>query len=126
AIDVRTNKLVWQQQWPDQCFSGVAVTAGGLAFVGRNDGRLTALDTRNGKRLWEFQTGAGMNSPVSVFEHNGRQFVAAYSAGNMLQGTARGDSLWLFALDGSLGPAEPSRTATPFQAAAGEVNLENG
>ena len=126
ALDVRTNKLVWQQQWPDQCFSGVAVTAGGLVFVGRNDGRLTALDTSNGKRLWEFQTGAGMNSPVSVFQHNGRQYVVAYSAGNMLQGTARGDSLWLFALDGPLGPAEPARSATPFQAAAGEANLDNG
>jgi len=126
ALDLRTNKLVWQQQWPDQCFSGVAVTAGGLVFVGRNDGRLTALDTSNGKRLWEFQTGAGMNSPVSVFQHNGRQYVVAYSAGNMLQGTARGDSLWLFALDGPLGPAEPARSATPFQAAAGEANLDNG
>ena len=127
ALDVRTNKLVWQQQWPDQCFSGVAVTAGGLAFVGRNDGRLTALDTSNGKRLWEFQTGAGMNSPVSVFQHNGRQYVVAYSAGNMLQGTARGDSLWLFALDGPLGPAEVSRSATSsLQMAAGEPNLDNG
>jgi alcohol dehydrogenase (cytochrome c) len=127
ALDVRTNKLVWQQQWADQCFSGVAVTAGGLAFVGRNDGRLTALDTSNGKRLWEFQTGAGMNSPVSVFQHNGREYVVAYSAGNMLQGTARGDNLWLFALDGPLGPAEVSRTAAPtLQMAAGEPNLENG
>jgi alcohol dehydrogenase (cytochrome c) len=127
ALDVRTNTLVWQQQWADQCFSGVAVTAGGLAFVGRNDGRLTALDTSNGKRLWEFQTGAGMNSPVSVFQHNGREYVVAYSAGNMLQGTARGDNLWLFALDGPLGPAEISRTAAPSQPmAAGEPNLDNG
>jgi quinohemoprotein ethanol dehydrogenase len=118
---------VWQQQWADQCFSGVAVTAGGLAFVGRNDGRLTALDTSNGKRLWEFQTGAGMNSPVSVFRHNGRQYMVAYSAGNMLQGTARGDSLWLFALDGTLEPAVASGTAMQFtQGAAGQPNLDNG
>ncbi len=55
-------------------------------FVGRNDGRLTALDSRNGKQLWEFQTGAGMNAPVSVFEHNGKQYVVAYSAGNVLRG----------------------------------------
>jgi alcohol dehydrogenase (cytochrome c) len=130
AMDLRTNKLVWQQQWGDQCFSGVAVTAGGLAFVGRNDGRLTALDTRDGKRLWEFQTGAGMNSPVSVFQHNGRQYVVAYSAGNMLQGTARGDSLWLFGLDGTLEPsvsAVASGAATLVtQAAAGQPNLDNG
>jgi hypothetical protein len=127
AVDLRTNTLVWQQQWPDQCFSGVAVTAGGLAFVGRNDGRLTALDTSNGKRLWEFQTGAGMNSPVSVFQHNGRQYVVAYSAGNMLQGTARGDSLWLFGLDGKVEPAVTSGTAMQFtQGAAGQPNIDNG
>ena len=127
AVDLHTNKLVWQQQWPDQCFSGVAVTAGGLAFVGRNDGRLTALDTSTGRRLWEFQTGAGMNSPVSVFQHNGRQYVAAYSAGNMLQGTARGDSLWLFGLDGTLEPAAASgapMALTP--GAAGQPNLDSG
>ena len=127
AIDLRTNTLVWQQHWPDQCFSGVAVTAGGLAFVGRNDGRLTALDTSNGRRLWEFQTGAGMNSPVSVFQHNGRQYVVAYSAGNMLQGTARGDSLWLFGLDGTLASVVASGGAGQFtQGAAGEANLDNG
>ena len=127
AVDLHTNKLVWQQQWADPCFSGVAVTAGGLAFVGRNDGRLTALDASSGKRLWEFQTGAGMNAPVSVFQHNGRQYVVAYSAGNMLQGTARGDSLWLFGLDGTLEPAVSSSLAMQFtQGAAGEPNVANG
>lgn len=126
AVDMRTNKLVWQQQWPDQCFSGVAVTAGGLAFVGRNDGRLTALDTSDGKRLWEFQTGAGMNSPVSVFQYKGRQYVVAYSAGNMLQGTTRGDSLWLFSLDGKLEPAASGAARQVTQGAAGAPNLDNG
>jgi quinohemoprotein ethanol dehydrogenase len=127
AVDLRTNLLVWQQQWADQCFSGVSVTAGGLVFVGRNDGRLTALDTSTGKRLWEFQTGAGMNAPVSVFQYNGRQYVVAYSAGNMLQGTARGDNLWLFGLDGTLDPVTASGSAMQFtQGAAGEPNLTNG
>ncbi len=44
ALDVRTNKLAWRQQWREICYSGSVVTAGGLLFVGRNDGRLTALD----------------------------------------------------------------------------------
>ena len=39
-----TNKLAWRQQWREICYSGSIVTAGGLLFVGRNDGRLTALD----------------------------------------------------------------------------------
>jgi quinohemoprotein ethanol dehydrogenase len=99
---MHTNKLVWQQQWSDECYSGSTTTAGGLTFVGRNDGRLTALDSSNGAKLWEFQTGAGMNAPVSVFEHDSKQYVVAYSAGNLFAASPKGDSVWLFALDGTL------------------------
>ncbi|MFO7288134.1 MAG: PQQ-binding-like beta-propeller repeat protein, partial [Gammaproteobacteria bacterium] len=83
---------------------------GGLVFVGRSDGRLTALDSSDGTLLWSFQTGAGMNAPVSVFEHKGRQYVVAYSAGNLFAGSARGDSVWLFGLDGTLDEVEPGDT----------------
>jgi alcohol dehydrogenase (cytochrome c) len=104
ALDVRTNKLVWQQHWAEACYSGSVTTAGGLVFVGRSDGRLTALDARDGKRLWQFQTGAGMNSTASIFEHDGKQYVVAYSAGALFAGSVKGDSVWLFALDGTLEP----------------------
>ncbi|MBM3817486.1 MAG: quinonprotein alcohol dehydrogenase [Acidimicrobiia bacterium] len=106
ALDMRTNKLVWQQQWPDRCYSGSTATAGGLVFVGRSDGRFTALDSRNGRMLWEFQTGAGVNAPASVFEHRGQQYVAVYSGGNLFAGSPRGDSVWLFSLNGTLGPVD--------------------
>jgi mono/diheme cytochrome c family protein len=122
ALDVTTNKIAWRYQWPEQCYSGILATGGGLLFVGRNDGRLTALDSTTGRQLWEFQTGAGMHAPVSTFEHNGRQYVLAFSAGNALIGSARGDSVWLFGLDGKLPPAEPgrpvSRQAAPAAAGA--------
>jgi alcohol dehydrogenase (cytochrome c) len=104
AVDVTTNRLAWRFQWPEQCYSGTTATAGGLLFVGRNDGRLTALDSENGRQLWEFQTGAGMHAPAATFEHKGKQYVLAYSAGAALLGSARGDSVWLFGLDGTMGP----------------------
>jgi mono/diheme cytochrome c family protein len=107
ALDVATNTLAWRYQWPEQCYSGTVATAGGLLFVGRNDGRLTALDSATGRQLWEFQTGAGMHAPVSTFEHKGKQYVLAFSAGSALLGSARGDSVWLFAVDGTLPPASP-------------------
>jgi alcohol dehydrogenase (cytochrome c) len=106
AVDVTTNTLAWRYQWPEQCYSGTTATAGGLLFVGRSDGRLTALDSSNGRQLWEFQTGAGMHAPVATFEHKGKQYVLAYSGGAALLGTARGDSVWLFAVDGTMGPAQ--------------------
>jgi len=114
AIDVRTNELAWQQHWPAPCYSGSLATAGGLVFVGRNDGRLAALDSANGKQLWEFQTGAGMNAPVTSFEHGGKQYVVAYSAGNVFAGSPRGDSLWLFGLDGALDAVPPAGSLMSF------------
>ena len=109
ALDMRTNKLVWQQQWSEPCYSGSVVTAGGLVFVGRNDGRLTALSSQDGAKLWEFQTGAGMNAPASVFEHGGKQYVVALSAGSVFARSVKGDSVWLFALDGTLDPVSPGK-----------------
>jgi alcohol dehydrogenase (cytochrome c) len=116
ALDVTTNTLKWRYRWPDQCYSGLLATAGGLLFVGRADGRLTALDSSTGKQLWEFQTGAGMHAPVSTFEYKGKQYVIAYSAGNALLGSARGDTVWLFGLDGTMPPATPG-TPVPRQTA---------
>ena len=119
ALDMKTNRLVWRQAWKESCYSGSVTTAGGLVFVGRNDGRLTAMDSSNGKRLWEFQTGAGVNAPASVFEYEGDQYVVAYSAGNQFGGSPRGDSLWLFSLKGTLDPAPPaSATVSPAANAA--------
>ena len=113
ALDMKTNRLVWRQAWKDSCYSGSVTTAGGLVFVGRNDGRLTAMDSSNGKRLWEFQTGAGVNAPASVFEYEGTQYVVAYSAGNQFGGSPRGDSLWLFSLKGTLDPVPPASATVP-------------
>jgi quinohemoprotein ethanol dehydrogenase len=127
ALDVTTNKLAWRYQWPEQCYSGTVATAGGLLFVGRNDGRLTALDSATGKQLWEFQTGAGMHAPVSTFEYRGKQYVLAFSAGGALIGSARGDSVWLFGLDGTLGPAQPGTPVSrQVVALSGAPNLVAG
>ena len=129
ALDMRTNKLVWQQHLKEMCFSGITATAGGLLFVGRNDGRLTALDSSNGSKLWEFQTGAGMNAPVTVFAHEGKQYVLAYAAGNLLGGTKHGDDVWLFGLDGKLDPPSPvtaNVAVTALTMAGGEPDLKAG
>jgi mono/diheme cytochrome c family protein len=130
ALDMRTNELVWQQQWSEPCYSGAITTAGGLVFVGRNDGRLTALDSSDGTNLWEFQTGAGMNSTVSVFEQGGKQYVVAYAAGNLFAGSAKGDNVWLFALDGTLEQVAPGGRSPNLGPGAGpaaaQANVANG
>ncbi|MGA8595743.1 MAG: PQQ-binding-like beta-propeller repeat protein, partial [Bryobacteraceae bacterium] len=127
ALDMKTNRIVWQEAWKD-CYSGSVTTAGGLVFVGRNDGRLTALNSSTGERVWEFQTGAGVHAPVSVFEYQGEQYIAAYSAGNLFAGTARGDSVWLFSLKGTMEQVAPASISPPIAVSAPVItaDLTNG
>ncbi len=102
AYDLKTNRLMWNQAWSQGCFSGSINTAGGLVFVGRSDGRFTALDKTNGHKLWEFNTDAGVNATASTFLHKGRQYIAVLSAGTLFGAGKKGDSVWLFSLAGKL------------------------
>jgi len=122
AVDVTSHRLVWRQAWAERCYSGSTATAGGLLFVGRNDGRLTALDSADGMMLWEFQTDAGVHAPVTVFEHDGVEYVLAYAGGTLFARDKRGDGLWLFSLNGTMDPlppgaADPAAAAQPVLAA---------
>ena len=133
AMDMATNTIKWRYRWQDRCYSGTTATAGGLVFVGRNDGRLTALDSDTGLQLWEFQTDAGLNTSVSVFEHEGQQYIAAFSGGNLFANSRRGDSIWLFSLGGNLESLPPesmieisNENQIDFSPAAGVANLDNG
>ena len=119
AVDVTTNTLAWRYRWSDQCYSGSLATAGGLVFVGRNDGRLTALDSDTGL--------AALGVPdrrrhECADEHvrARRQAVRRRAVGRQRAGrrAAKGDSVWLFGLDGTLPPAaerdtESRTTAVP-------------
>jgi quinohemoprotein ethanol dehydrogenase len=128
AMSLTTNRLVWQQQWTDTCYSGSVVTAGGLLFVGRNDGRLTALDKDTGDLLWEFQTDGGVNATVSTFMHRGRQLVTVLAGGTALARSKKSDGLWLFSLDGEI-ESLPRGSANPegqFAAPARQVEVPAG
>jgi alcohol dehydrogenase (cytochrome c) len=139
AVDLTTNRLVWQQQWNSSCMAGTLATGGGLVFVGRTDGRFTALDTDTGHRLWSFQTDAGVAAPASTFEYKGKQYVAVLSAGTLIGNGQRGDSLWLFSLDGKIGSLSTNRgggpaggppgagaAAAPLRMPAGPADLAQG
>lgn len=90
-------------------------------FVGRSDGRLTALDSATGALHWAFQTGAGVNAPPTIFERAGKQYVVVLSAGNLFAGSAHGDSVWLFSLDGQMDPVEPVGQGGASEAAVSPV-----
>jgi alcohol dehydrogenase (cytochrome c) len=104
AYDLKTGKIAWQDKFPESCYSGAVSTAGGVVFVGQNNGELQAFDSKTGERLWHFQTGAGANTTVTIFEDEGEEKVALYAGGNSLAATAHGEDFWVFSLKGTRGP----------------------
>ena len=102
AIDVKTNKIVWQQNWDDLAYSGVLTTAGNLVFVGHNDGRLIAFHAKTGEQVWEYMMDAGANAPSVTYEIDGEQYISIYAGGNALAGSKHGDKIYTFKLGGNL------------------------
>lgn len=100
ALDVKTNKIVWQVNWDAIAYSGVLTTKGNLVFVGHNDGRLIAYDAKTGDQVWEYMTDAGVNAPPVTYEIDGVQYISVLAAGNTLAGSKHGDKLYTFALNG--------------------------
>jgi len=117
AIDSTTNKIVWQHKTPYRLGGGATVTAGGLVWRGEPDGNFLALDAKTGQELWRFQTGFGADAPPVVYEVDGEQYVAIATGGNSLQGSAYGDAVWAFSLNGPLTalwpPPPPSTIGGP-------------
>jgi quinohemoprotein ethanol dehydrogenase len=109
AIDSKTNKIVWQNKQPYRTGQGggAMVTAGGLVFRGGSDGNFLALDARTGDELWSFQTGFGADAPPMTYEVDGEQYVAIATGGNQSVGSAFGDAVWSFSLNGQLRPLWP-------------------
>jgi quinohemoprotein ethanol dehydrogenase len=104
GYDMSTGKIIWQKDFPESCYSGAVTTAGGLTFMGQNNGELSAFDTETGKELWSFQTGAGANTTVTPFEDEGEEKIAIYAGGNSLAATSHGENFWVFSLNGKMGP----------------------
>jgi PQQ-dependent dehydrogenase (methanol/ethanol family) len=91
AIDTTTGDVKWKFPIVRGSFgAGVLSTAGGIVFAGTGDGDLIALDSKSGKALWHFQTGATINSSPMSYAVDGKQFVAI-SAGNLLYSFALPD-----------------------------------
>jgi quinohemoprotein ethanol dehydrogenase len=84
---------------------GSTTTAGGLVLHGDPGGAIHARDAKTGEVLWQFQTGFGAEAPPMVYEVDGQQYIAVVAGGNQGVGSANGDAVWTFALNGRLNPA---------------------
>jgi PQQ-dependent dehydrogenase (methanol/ethanol family) len=77
AWDPVARKKAWSVRERFPVWSGVVVTAGGVAFYGTMDGWFKAVDARSGAPLWQFKTGSGIvGQPVTYLGPDGKQYVA--------------------------------------------------
>jgi quinohemoprotein ethanol dehydrogenase len=125
AYDMSTGEIAWQNELPEEsCYSGAVTTAGGLVFVGKNNGELVAYDTESGKELWHWQTGAGANTTVTPFEDEGEEKIAIYAGGNSLAATSHGENFWVFSLKGEMEEAKGLEAEEEGTEHAGEEDEE--
>ncbi|HEX4732425.1 MAG TPA: PQQ-binding-like beta-propeller repeat protein [Solirubrobacterales bacterium] len=124
AYDLETGKIAWQDHWKESCYSGAVTTAGGLLFVGQDNGELQAYNVENGEELWHFQTGAGANTTVTPFEDEGEEKIAIYSGGNSLAATPHGENFWVFSLKGTMGELKGTEEEAEGTKHAGEKESE--
>ncbi len=98
AVNLDTGKLAWKADTDQPLMGGVLATAGNLVFTGEGNGSFNAYDARNGKKLWSFNCGAGVNSPAVSYEIGGKQYIAVAAGGNNQLDFKRGNSIFVFAL----------------------------
>jgi alcohol dehydrogenase (cytochrome c) len=98
AVNVDTGKIAWSFKTDQPLIGGVLATAGGLVFNGEGNGYFRAFDAATGKKLWEFQCGAGVNAPATSYMVKGKQYIAVAAGGNTQLDYKRGNSVVVFAL----------------------------
>jgi quinohemoprotein ethanol dehydrogenase len=113
AVDMKSNRVVWQRRYTKtvhgqvdaSCVGGSLATAGGLVFVPLPQGYfhgLAAYDASTGRRLWRWNTVAGIEAPPVSYSVDGKQYVAVFAGGRVGHGqpVVKGDEVYAFTLGG--------------------------
>ncbi len=98
AVNLDTGKMAWKVDTEQPLIGGVLATAGNLVFNGEGNGYFRAFDARNGKQLWQYQAGAGVNAPAVSYMVGDKQYIAVAAGGNTQLDFKRGNSVVVFAL----------------------------
>jgi alcohol dehydrogenase (cytochrome c) len=98
AVNLDTGKMAWKFDTDQPLIGGVLATAGDLVFNGEGNGLFRAFDAKTGKKLWEYQCGAGVNAPAVSYTVGGKQYVAVAAGGNTQLDFKRGNTVIVFAL----------------------------
>lgn len=85
AFDLDNGQIAWRypQAGQGRSWAGTMSTAGGLVFFGDDSGSLEAVDARNGKPLWHFNTGQNFHASPMSYAVDGTQYVAIASGSDI-------------------------------------------
>jgi alcohol dehydrogenase (cytochrome c) len=90
AYDVSRSAIAWKhpQTGPGHSSGGTMTTVGGVVFFGDDAQSFEAVDARDGKPLWHFNTGQDIGASPMTYAVQGKQYVAI----------AAGSDIYSFAL----------------------------
>jgi len=127
AWDPVHGKKVWGIKEQFMTMSGVLATASDLVFYGTVDGWFRAVNARTGDILWSQKLGSGvLGAPMTYKGPDGRQYIAVASGvGGAAMVSAkepgfppRGNTLYVFSINGDSLASGPGMKATQAGAAA--------
>jgi PQQ-dependent dehydrogenase (methanol/ethanol family) len=86
ALDIETGKIVWEvpQAGHGDTWGGVLATAGNVVFYGMDSGAFGAVDARDAKPLWHFDTNLRWRASPMTFALAGKQYIAISSGPNVM------------------------------------------
>jgi alcohol dehydrogenase (cytochrome c) len=86
AIDVQTGRIAWEvpQNGGRNSWGGTLSTAGGLVFFGDDSGAFMAVDAKDGRPLWHFQTSVFWNASPMTYLFDDRQYVATAAGSTII------------------------------------------
>ncbi|HUE27020.1 MAG TPA: PQQ-binding-like beta-propeller repeat protein [Solirubrobacteraceae bacterium] len=104
SIDAATGKINWENTLPKPSTGGTMSTAGGLVFVGDDDGKLYAVNAHTGKVLWTGDIGLPFGAAPMTYKVGNTQYVAVVAGGSnvaAIENVPTGGELVVFKLGGS-------------------------
>jgi len=94
AVVPKKSKRLWQLRPRTRFVPTAPVAAGGLVFVGGQDGIVRAFDAATGKTQWTAYTGGGIAFPPTIWK--GRAFVSSGDGWVYVFEAKTGRRLWRF------------------------------
>ena len=105
--------MAWVHKFDRAIWAPLLTTGGNLLFTGgTNDRIFRAFDAKNGKILWEFNTGSGISAAPMTYVIDGKQYVAVVSGRSqsipaffgevgqkIVDASAEGGTLFVFAVN---------------------------